>query len=123
MKFFKKAACIAVAGLMCFATACGGNTDNSSDDNGGNKVNKSDFPLYVEDYENLQYSADGYAANMSAPYWKSNVVYNEITLPLSYDDGTAYAKLNYKPLKVVSVLDQTLQKTYVEGREIGRAHV
>lgn len=117
MKFFKKAACIAVAGLMCFATACGGNTDNSSDDNGGNKVNKSDFPLYVEDYENLQYSADGYAANMSAPYWKSNVVYNEITLPLSYDDGTAYAKLNYKPLKVVSVLDQTLQKTYVEGRD------
>ena len=118
MKALKRAACLTVAGLMCFATACSGKTpSDSSSDDGGNKVNKADFPLFVEDYESLTYSESDYLANMSAPYWKSNVVYNEITLPLLYEDGTAYAKLNYKPLRVVSVLDQQLKKTYVEGTD------
>lgn len=117
MNKLKKAACLTVAGLMCFATACSGKTPSDGGDNGGSKVNKSDFPLYVENYESLTYDESDYLASISAPYWKSNVVYNEITLPLLYEDGTAYAKLNNKPIRIISVLDQKLKKTYVEGTD------
>ena len=54
---------------------------------------------------------------MTQPDWLGNVMYNEIALPISYENGDAYANLLYTPLKVVSVMDQTLSVTYEEGKD------
>lgn len=94
---------------------CGCGTTPSD---GGNTPNKpSDYPLYVENYNGLTYSADDYAQKIAQPYWLGNVMYNEIALPVEYESGECYAKLLYKPLKVVSVYNRELNKQYVEGTD------
>lgn len=65
----------------------------------------------------MTYTQAEYEEKMSQPYWLGNVIYNELTLPIQYEDGQAYANLLYKPLKVVSVMDQTLKTTYTEGTD------
>lgn len=97
--------------FSCCMAGCttGGNNSSSTGDKTKN------LPLYVEDYENLTYTKDGYTERMSSPFWHGNVIYNEIALPFKSDDGTASATLLYKPTKVISVMDQKLETTYVEG--------
>lgn len=77
----------------------------------------ADYPFYVEDYAALTYEQTAYEEAMSRPYWLGNVIYNELTLPIAYDSGEAYAKLLYEPLKVVGVMDQKLKITYEEGKD------
>ncbi len=79
--------------------------------------NAADYPFYTEDYTSLTYGQTAYEAAMAQPYWLGNVMYNELTLPLRYDSGEAYAKLLYAPLKVVCVMDQKLKITYEEGTD------
>jgi len=38
-----------------------------------------------------------YKKEMSRPYWLGNVIYNELTLPIAYENGEAYADLLYAP--------------------------
>ena len=91
------------------------------DDQGGGGTNKpvdpKDLPFYIEDYGNMQYTTEDYENSMTKPYWLGNVIYNELALPIEYDNGEMYANLLYTPLKVISVMDQKLSKTYEEGKD------
>lgn len=93
---------------------CGGNPPGKQP-SGNDEIDMNDFPLYNEQYDTMSYSKEEYEAKMTQPYWLGNVIYNELALPVQYENGQAYANLLYSPLKVVSVLDQTLKVTYTEG--------
>lgn len=120
-KRLRIAACAFVAVLAASAMAgCGGgggSSGNSASGGGATPPNPDDYPLYEEDYQSMTYTQDEYEEKMSQPYWYGNVIYNELMLPIAYENGEAYAKLLYTPLKVISVLDQTLKTTYTEGTD------
>ncbi len=66
------------------------------------------------------YNSDQYEENMVRPFWKSNVIYNEIVMPYSHQntDGTiGSGQLLYTPIKIISVRDQTLGIEYAEGKD------
>lgn len=92
-----------------------GESSSNGSQTGG--VDMKKYPLYNANYESLTYEAADYQARMSAPYWKGNVMYNELSLPIQYENGTAYASLYYTPLNVFSVMDQKLRVTYTEGTD------
>lgn len=125
MKILKSLLCIAMAGTMLAVAACSGGGSDSTPSGGGESASQSEkgeidmkkFPLYDKDYENLAYDEDNYKNAMSAPYWKGNVMYNELSLPILYENGEVYAKLYYTPTKVFAVKDQKLEKTYEEGKD------
>lgn len=125
MKILKSLLCIAMAGTMLAVAACSGGGSDSTSSGGGESASQSEkgeidmkkFPLYDKDYENLAYDEDDYKNAMSAPYWKGNVMYNELSLPILYANGEVYAKLYYTPTKVFAVKDQKLEKTYEEGKD------
>lgn len=125
MKILKSLLCIAMAGTMLAVAACSGGGSDSTSSGGGESTSQSEkgeidmkkFPLYDKDYENLAYDEDDYKNAMSAPYWKGNVMYNELSLPILYENGEVYAKLYYTPTKVFAVKDQKLEKTYEEGKD------
>ena len=110
---------------MLAVAACSGGGSDSTSSGGGESASQSEkgeidmkkFPLYDKDYENLAYDEDDYKNAMSAPYWKGNVMYNELSLPILYENGEVYAKLYYTPTKVFAVKDQKLEKTYEEGKD------
>ena len=106
-------AAFTVLAVLLFSAGCGGGK------NGGKKeeINMADFPLYVEDTSAIEYSEEAFNKKRSQPYWYGNVMYNEIALPISYADGSAYAKLLYTPERIISVMDQKLKTTYVEGAD------
>ena len=114
-----------MAGTMLAVAACSGGGSDSTSSDGGESASQSEkgeidmkkFPLYDKDYENLAYDEDDYKNAMSAPYWKGNVMYNELSLPILYENGEVYAKLYYAPTKVFAVKDQKLEKTYEEGKD------
>lgn len=114
-----------MAGTMLAVAACSGGGSDSTSSGGGESASQSEkgeidmkkFPLYDKDYENLAYDEDDYKNAMSAPYWKGNVMYNELSLPILYENGEVYAKLYYTPTKVFAVKDQKLEKTYEEGKD------
>ena len=114
-----------MAGTMLAVAACSGGGSDSTHSGGGESASQSEkgeidmkkFPLYDKDYENLAYDEDDYKNAMSAPYWKGNVMYNELSLPILYENGEVYAKLYYAPTKVFAVKDQKLEKTYEEGKD------
>ena len=125
MKILKSLLCIAMAGTMLAVAACSGGGPDSTPSGGGESASQSEkgeidmkkFPLYDKDYENLAYDEDDYKNAMSAPYWKGNVMYNELSLPILYENGEVYAKLYYTPTKIFAVKDQKLEKTYEEGKD------
>ena len=125
MKILKSLLCIAMAGTMLAVAACSGGGSDSTPSGGGESASQSEkgeidmkkFPLYDKNYENLAYDEDDYKNAMSAPYWKGNVMYNELSLPILYENGEVYAKLYYTPTKVFAVKDQKLEKTYEEGKD------
>ena len=114
-----------MAGTMLAVAACSGGGSDSTPSGGGESASQSEkgeidmkkFPLYDKDYENLAYDEDDYKNAMSAPYWKGNVMYNELSLPILYENGEVYAKLYYTPTKVFAVKDQKLEKTYEESKD------
>lgn len=114
-----------MAGTMLAVAACSGGGSDSTPSGGGESASQSEkgeidmkkFPLYDKDYENLAYDEDNYKNAMSAPYWKGNIMYNELSLPILYENGEVYAKLYYTPTKVFAVKDQKLEKTYEEGKD------
>lgn len=106
----KKITTVLVALLMTFVlafAACGGNNNSGSSSTGG-EVDKSKFPNYVE-LEDAAYAFD--LEQKVTPYWTGNVIYNE-TVMLLNEGGVISAKLQYAPLKVLSVRDYTWEKEY-----------
>lgn len=54
---------------------------------------------------------------LTAPFWRMNVMYNESTTMIVREDGTITAKLLFKPTKIRSVLSNDLKTEYVEGKD------
>ena len=99
---------LAVMLCVCAFAGCGltGGGDKPSDDDG--KVDLKKFPYYTE-VDEATYKFD--LAEQVTPYYKGNVIYNETVL--LEDDGTTISgKLQYKPVKVLSVRDYTWKKEY-----------
>ena len=94
--------------------------DSSSKDESKSEEQEIDltkFPNYVEDYDSLAYSFED--KQISDPFWKGNVIYNETVL-LSKDSetGAISGKLAYTPLKILAIKDFTLKThNYVEGTD------
>ena len=102
---------IALTLCVCAFAGCGltGGGDKPSDDGKDDgKIDKSKFPYYTE-VDEATYKFD--LAEQVTPYYKGNVIYNETVL--LEDDGTTISgKLQYKPVKVLSVRDYTWKKEY-----------
>jgi len=108
--------------LLCFLlaftvllslAACGGNggeSGNSGNPSGG-EIDMKDFPEYVQPDEAAYAFTD---KEIRTPYWKGNVIYNESVMLV--DDGTATSgKLQYTPVRILSVRDYKYETEYVEG--------
>ena len=104
--------------FSCFS--CGSKKESepiSPSTSDSEEIDLSKFPNYIEDYESLTYSFD--EEELSNPYWKGNVIYNETVL-LSKDGetGVISGNLAYTPLKILAIKDYTLKTTdYVEGED------
>ncbi|MBQ9709602.1 MAG: SGNH/GDSL hydrolase family protein [Clostridia bacterium] len=104
--------CLIVAAVLlsAFAVGCkGGNENSSQSSNGGVDVSK--YPNYVDPNEAT------YAFNekeMITPYWQGNVIYNETVLLLD-EGGQISGKLEYVPVKVLSVRDFKYDVEFTEG--------
>lgn len=99
--------------LCCGFCACGPAKEPGKEDNILDK-----FPYYVNpDVAAYDFGerGDGWENNekVYTPYWKGNVIYNETVMCV--DDGTAISgKLQYKPLKILSVRDFSFETEYQE---------
>lgn len=70
------------------------------------------LPFYSESAAEREYSYT--QAEMAVPFWLGNVMYNESAMFVKNSDGAKAVTL-YKPVKILSVRDWTLQKEYKEG--------
>lgn len=50
------------------------------------------------------------------PFWKGNVIYNETVMPVQYKDGI-YGKLQYTPVKMLSVRNFDYSQEFSEGKD------
>ena len=121
----------AILALTSLLTGCNAGRQR---DNEGNKPNtvptevpkkESDmknFPLFI-DPNKAEYAfgekGEGDLWNnppVYQPYWLGNIIYQETVLCI--DDGSEISGyLQYKPLKVLSVRDDTFTKEYAEGED------
>lgn len=112
----KISAIILSVAAACPLAACAENDVSSS----AAKPDLSAFPYYVE-AEQAAY-AFGFD-QMVTPYFKGNVIYNE-TVMLVEEDGVISGKLQYEPVKILSVRDYTWENEYsaseysVEGNTV-----
>lgn len=100
---------LASAGLI----SCGTNKNSGEDKKDEDPINLDNYPNYVENYDSLTYDFND--ANLSNPFWKGNVIYNEsVLLTLNSETGEISGNLMFKPLKIISVKDYTLKTTDYE---------
>lgn len=103
MKLLISMLMLPVLGLT--AASCGGGNGKSKDD----KTPSSDLPNYVKPEE----AAYAFGASETVtPFYTGNVIYNESVLLIKGDDGKAVGKLQFKPVRILSVRDYTLKKEY-----------
>lgn len=118
----KKCGCVFVSVALMFSTACafgggesssaGSSTDNST--SSGSIEQTKDLPFYV-DPSQAEYG-EFTAEKMTTPYWQGNVIYNETVMLI--DDGQSISgKLQYEPVKILSVRDYTWKTEYEEGKD------
>lgn len=102
MKLFISMLMLPVLGLT--AASCGGNGKPKDD-----KTPSSNLPNYV----NPEEAAYAFGASETVtPFYTGNVIYNESVLLIKGDDGKAVGKLQFKPVRILSVRDFTLKKEY-----------
>jgi lysophospholipase L1-like esterase len=76
------------------------------------QIDLTKFPNYIENFQEIDYSFSD--TELMTPFWKGNVIYNESVLLI--DDGNKLTgKLQFIPLKIISIKDFTLNKEYKEG--------
>ena len=103
MKLLISMLMLPVLGLT--AASCGGGNGKSKDD----KTPSSDLPNYVKPEE----AAYAFGASETVtPFYTGNVIYNESVLLIKGDDGKAVGKLQFKPVRILSVRDYTLKHEY-----------
>lgn len=104
-----KNVCCALASVT-LACAAFGACGTGGGGNGGN----SELPFYVNPTEATygEYTRE----KMITPYWQGNVIYNETVMLV--DDGESISgKLQYTPVKILSVRDYTWTTEYQEGKD------
>ena len=93
----------------CASESGGQSESDASDASQSEKpFDLSDFPLYVEPDEAVYKFGE---EEMIAPYFKGNVIYNE-TVMLVEENGVISGKLQYDPVRILSVRDYTWEKEY-----------
>lgn len=103
MKLLISMLMLPVLGLT--AASCGGGNGKSKDD----KTPSSNLPNYVKPEE----AAYAFGASETVtPFYTGNVIYNESVLLIKGDDGKAVGKLQFKPVRILSVRDYTLKHEY-----------
>lgn len=103
--------CVQLVGCAGGADSTDGGVSDGSGDSGessGSAFDPADFPLYVEPDEAVY--RFGFE-EMVAPYFKGNVIYNE-TVMLIEENGVVSGKLQYAPVRVLSVRDYTWENEY-----------
>ncbi len=103
MKLLISMLMLPVLGLT--AASCGGGNGKSKDD----KTPSSNLPNYVKP-EEAAYAFG--AIETVTPFYTGNVIYNESVLLIKGDDGKAVGKLQFKPVRILSVRDYTLNHEY-----------
>ena len=86
------------------AASCGGSSDPNDD-----KTPSSELPNYVNPEEAVYNFGD---KETVTPFYTGNVIYNESVLLIKGDDGKAVGKLQFKPVRILSVRDYTLKNEY-----------
>lgn len=122
-----------VAALTLTSLLTGCNADRQSDNAGKTPDNiateapkeepdMKNFPLYVDpDQTEYAFGEKGKGELWNnppvyQPYWLGNIIYQETVLCI--DDGIEIAGfLQYKPVKILSVRDDTYTKEYAEGKD------
>ena len=71
------------------------------------------------DFDPADLRCDGYdLAKYITPFWKGNIVYNEVVMPITDKNGLPLPlTLMYEPTEIVSVKNYTLTETYEYGRD------
>lgn len=93
---------------------CGPTDKPDTPDDSGNPGNKqpqidmTQFPNYIEP-DKAEYTFD--FEQMVTPYFKGNVIYNETVL-LTKENDVISGKLQYAPVKILSVRDYTWKNEY-----------
>ena len=96
-----------VLGMLMAFSVCGCTNDSTPLP----APDTSQFPLYVEPND-AKYEF-GFS-QMVTPYFKGNVIYNETVL-LTKEKGNISGKLQYAPVKILSVRDYTWKKEYASS--------
>jgi len=78
-------------------------------DNGGNEVDLKLYPNYV-DKDLATYKFE--EKEMVTPFFKGNIIYNETVMLIDDEDGHIEGKLQYKPVKILSIRDYSWEKEY-----------
>ena len=103
MKLLASLLTLPVLGLA--AVSCSAKIDNKNDDT----KPTSNLPNYVNPEDAVYKFGD---KERVTPFYTGNVIYNESVLLVKGDDGIATGKLQFKPVKILSVRDYTLKKEY-----------
>lgn len=108
----------AIASTLCAVctlglTACsGGGKVSTSGGEGG--VDTNLFPEYV-DPASAEYAFE--KKQITTPYWKGNVIYNETVMLTGTEGGKISGKLEYTPVRILSVRDYKYDVEYTEGTD------
>lgn len=62
-------------------------------------------------------NADTSLNQLTMPFWRMNTMYNESVTMIERNDDAINAKMLFTPVRIISVQDVTLKKTYVEGKD------
>ncbi|MBQ6727756.1 MAG: SGNH/GDSL hydrolase family protein [Clostridia bacterium] len=99
-----------VATIFCISgtmfSGCGGK-------NGDMDNNSKNFPYTVSPDEAVYAFCDD---EIIRPFWKGNVIYNETVMPVKHKDGI-YGKLQYTPVKILSVRNFDYSTEFIEGTD------
>ena len=106
---------LALAACETSTVSSSGSVEISSE--GGQVLDPSDFPNYVEDIDSLEYDYEVNDPKVSDPFFYGNVIYNETVMLRTQEDGTGLGHLRFAPTKIISIRDFTLTTEYTEGSD------
>ncbi len=107
--FGKTVISLMLCALFASFAACGGGGTGKHPSG-----NDSDLPGYV-DPDDAVYKFG--KEEWTTPYWAGNVMYNETVMLVDRGNGIAEGKLQYNPVKVLSVRDYTFKNEYKEDED------
>ncbi len=104
-----------IAGIL---PSCGGGNDmsdtkDSSRTDSAASESTEDVSKKLPNYVDPAKAAYAFGEKETVtPFYTGNVIYNESVLLIKGEDGSASGKLQFKPVKILSIRDYTLKKEY-----------